>query len=111
LTYQIELTLQARRMLENISDRRVRQKIQERIDGLAQEPEKQGKPLAEELAGYRSLRAVGQRYRIIYSIKQQRVVVIVMAVGLRRQGSRSDIYQLAKKLVRLGLVEPPRKKK
>lgn len=34
-------------------------KIRGRIDGLAEEPEKQGKPLTGELAGYRSLRAAG----------------------------------------------------
>ena len=32
-------------MLEAIQDRRVRDKIRDRIDGLAEEPEKQGKPL------------------------------------------------------------------
>lgn len=109
MTYQIELTLQARQMLQDISDRRVQGKIRERIDGLAQEPEKQGKALFADLAGFRSLRAVGQRYRIIYQVQEARVVVFVMAVGLRKQGSNKDIYQLAKKLLRLGLVEQPRK--
>lgn len=97
-------------MLASILDRRVRQKIQKRIDALADEPEKQGKPLVEELEGYRSLRAVGQRYRVVYAVERERVIVYVMAVGLRRQGSRSDIYQLAKKMLRLGLLEVPGKK-
>ena len=110
MTYQIEFTLQARKMLNDISDRRVREKIRERIDGLTQEPEKQGKPLFANLAGFRSLRAVGQRYRIIYQVQEERVIVFVMAVGLRKEGSGRDIYQLAKKLLRLGLLEPPRKK-
>jgi mRNA interferase RelE/StbE len=111
LTYKIELTLQARRMLKDISDRRVREKIQKRIDDLAHEPEKQGKPLVDEMEGYRSLRAVGQRYRIIYSVQREEVIVYVMAVGLRKHGSKSDVYELAKKLIRLGLLEPPNKKK
>ena len=110
MTYQIELTLQARKMLKEISDRRVQEKIRERIDGLAQEPGKQGKPLFADLAGFRSLRAVGQRYRIIYQVQEDRVIVFVMAVGLRKQGSSKDIYQLAKRLLRLGLVEQIRKK-
>ena len=84
-------------------------KIQERIDDLTQEPAKQGKPLTADLASYRTVRAVGQRHRIIYRVEDERVVV--MAVGLRKQGSRKDIYQLAKKLLRLGLLEPPREKK
>ncbi len=109
MTYKIELTLQARRMLKDISERRVREKIQKRIDDLAQEPEKQGKPLVHEMEGYRSLRAVGQRYRIIYSVQREEVIVYVMAVGLRKHASKSDVYELAKKLIRLGLLEPPRR--
>lgn len=104
MTYQIEFTLQARKMLEEISDRRVREKIRERIDGLTQEPGKQGKPLFADLAGFRSLRTVGQRYRIIYQVQEARVIVVVLAVGLRRQGSRSDIYQLARKLLKGGAL-------
>lgn len=91
-------------MLEKIQDRRVREKIRDRIDGLAEEPEKQGKPLTGELAGYRSLRAVGQRYRIIYRIEDGRVLVLVMALGIRKEGSGKDVYALARKLLRLRLL-------
>lgn len=91
-------------MLEKIQDRRVRDKIRDRIDGLAEEPEKQGKPLTGELTGYRSLRAVGQRYRIIYRIEEGKVLVLVMALGIRKEGSGKDIYVLAQKLLRLRLL-------
>ena len=91
-------------MLEDIQDRRVREKIRDRIDGLAEEPEKQGKPLTGELTGYRSLRAVGQRYRIIYRIEEGKVLVLVMALGIRKEGSGKDIYVLAQKLLRLRLL-------
>jgi mRNA interferase RelE/StbE len=67
--------------------------------------------LTADLTGYRSLRAVGQRYRIIYQVQEERIIVVVVAVGLRKHGSGKDIYQLAKKLLRLGLLGPPRKKK
>jgi mRNA interferase RelE/StbE len=93
-------------MLESISDERVRRKIIERVKQLSIEPDNQGKALLEELAGFRSIRAVGQRYRIIYRIKKQQVVVLVMAVGLRKQGSAKDVYTLAKKLIKLRLLEP-----
>lgn len=69
-------------MLEAIQDRRIREKIRDRIDGLVEEPEKQGKPLTGELAGFRSLRAVGQRYRIIYRLEEGKVLVLVMAMGI-----------------------------
>ena len=98
------MTPHARVMLEAIQDRRVRDKIRDRIDGLAEEPEKQGKPLTGELTGYRSLRAVGQRYRIIYRIEEGKVLVLVMVLGIRKEGSGKDIYVLAQKLLRLRLL-------
>ncbi len=91
-------------MLEAIQDRRIREKLYSRAEALSEEPEKQGKPLTEELAGYRSLRAVGQRYRIIYRIEENRVLVLVVALGIRKRGSKSDVYVLARKLLRLRLV-------
>ena len=91
-------------MLEAIQDRRVRDKIRDRIDGIAEEPEKQGKPLTGELTGYRSLRAVGQRYRVIYRIEEGKVLVLVMDLGIRKEGSGKDIYVLAQKLLRLRLL-------
>jgi len=102
--WQVGLTPHARVMLETIQDRRVRDKIRDRIDGLAEEPEKQGKPLTGELTGYRSLRAVGQRYRIIYRIEEGKVLVLVMALGIQKEGSGKDIYMLAQKLLRLRLL-------
>lgn len=60
-----------------------------------------------ELAGYRSVRAVGQRYRVIYRLEEDRVLVLVVAVGIRRQGAKSDVYELARKLFRLRLLAPP----
>ena len=90
--------------MEAIQDRRVRDKIRDRIDGIAEEPEKQGKPLTGELTGYRSLRAVGQRYRVIYRIEEGKVLVLVMDLGIRKEGSGKDIYMLAQKLLRLRLL-------
>ena len=79
-------------------------KIRDRIDGLASDPESQGKPLTGELLGYRSLRAVGQRYRIIYRVERTRILVLIVVVGIRKEGDRADVYRLAQKLIRLKLV-------
>jgi mRNA interferase RelE/StbE len=94
-------------MLEDIQDRRVQEKIRDRINGLVDEPEKQGKLLTGKLTGYRSLRAVGQRYRIIYRVEEDRVLVLVVAIGIRKEGNQKDIYSLARKILRLRLLEPP----
>lgn len=106
MTYKIVIAPAALKMLKAVSDRRVRDLIVERIDELAEEPEKQGKPLVGELSGYRSLRAAGQRYRIVYRVVNDKITVYVVAVGIRKEESSGDIYNLAKKLIRLRLLNP-----
>lgn len=106
MTYKIIIAPTALKMLKAVSDRRVRGLIVQRIDELAEEPEKQGKPLVGELSGYRSLRAAGQRYRIVYRVVNDKITVHVVAVGIRKEGSSGDIYNLAKKLIRLRLFNP-----
>jgi mRNA interferase RelE/StbE len=105
VSYSIIVRASAIAMLKTISDRRIREKIDQKINGLANEPEKQGKELGGELEGYRSVRAVGQRYRIIYRIDGENVVVIVVALGIRKEGDKKDVYKLAQRLFKLGLLE------
>lgn len=56
------------------------------------DPDKIGKPLTGELTGFRSIRAVSQRYRILYRVIEGRAIVYVVAVGVHREGSRCDVY-------------------
>jgi len=94
----------ALKLLSDIFDRRIREKTGAVIDRLAEDPEKQGKALLGELTGFRSIRAVGQRYRIIYQIRGNDIVAVIVAVGISRDGAKDDIYNLAKKLFRLRLL-------
>ncbi len=91
-------------MIEAIPDRRVREKLAKVINSLSSDPELRGKPLDDGLSGYRSVRAVGQRYRIIYRLERSAVIVVIVAAGIRKEGSREDIYRVAAKLIRLGLL-------
>ncbi len=62
--------------------------IEERIaEG---EPDKLGKPLSGELAGFRRIRT-GQT-RIVYRVDGTRIEVLIIAVGMRRD---NEIYDLA----------------
>lgn len=97
--YEIELTPLALEMLANVKDRRQQQALSDRIEQLKTDPEKQGKPLVEKLKGYRSVRAVGQRYRIIYKVELDKVVVLVVGIGLRKEGDRGDIYTVMQRLL------------
>ena len=98
MTWQVLITPSALEMLRRVTDQRVRKQISEAIGGLSEDPEKKGKPLLGELAGYRSMRAAGQKYRVIYRIEKEQVIVVVVAVGRRKEGDRKDIYSLARKL-------------
>ncbi len=95
----------AEKLLAEISDRRIRESIARRITQLEDEPEKQGKPMEKEFSGYRSIRAVGQRYRIIYKVEEERVVVLIVALGIRREGDKKDVYERAKRLKQSGFFD------
>ena len=51
------------------------------------------------MIGYRSIRAVGQRYRIIYRIEQDQVLVLMVGIGRRKEGNKKDIYEVTKRLL------------
>ena len=106
MSYQVQFSAHAVEILNGIGDRRIRLHILQRAARLSEEPDKQGRPLNGELSGYRSVRAAGQRYRIIYRIDRGRIQVVVIAAALRRDGDRRDFYALAQRLVRLGLTLP-----
>jgi len=105
VTYTVEFNEAAKKQLSAIRDKRICAKIIERAEALASDPEKQGKELGGDLEGYRSVRAVGQRYRIIYRIDGENVVVVVVALGIRKEGDKKDVYKLAQRLFKLGLLE------
>ena len=102
--YAVKWTETATKLLEAVSDKRVQRSIYARAGQLAHSPEDQGKPLVSELAGFRSVRTVGQKYRIVYRVDRQDVVVAVVAVGRRKHGDAVDIYALAQKLLKQGLI-------
>jgi len=95
----------AKKQLASIRDQRVQAGLRTSLRRLEYEPEEQGKPLVDELIGYRSLRAVGQRYRILYKVDANKVIVYVVTLGIRKEGDKKDVYALAKKLARLGLLD------
>ncbi len=104
MKYSIKVTDLAKQMLGEILDKRIREEIAKRIDKLADEPNLQGKPLKGMLAGYRSIRAVGQRYRIVYKVLDNNFVVYVIGAGIRKEGGKDDIYTRLQKLLKRGFA-------
>jgi mRNA interferase RelE/StbE len=101
MRYRVVLTGQAKQLLTGIQDRQEQGIILTRLEQLAESPEQQGKPLQGGLTGYRSIRAIGQRYRIIYQVLEAQVLVIVLAIGRRKAGDRQDVYELASNLMQI----------
>ena len=89
--YTIKLTQIAAEFITKL-DGKSQQQIMEKIEVLKEYPLKVGKPLKGNLQDYRSIRSVGQRYRIIYQVKETEVEVIVVAVGIRRDGNKKMTF-------------------
>jgi mRNA interferase RelE/StbE len=100
--FAITWTETALKLVEAIPDQRIRRLITQRAEQLKRSPEQQGKALIGELAGFRSIRAVGQRYRIVYRVERREVTILIVAAGRRRD--KTDVYELARKLLRQGLL-------
>jgi len=88
--YAILFTRQAKKQIEKL-DPSFRKVIARAIKSLSANPIK-GKPLAYDLAGLYSLRT--SDYRVIYRIKEKELLIVVVAVGHRR-----EIYRNLKKLL------------
>lgn len=102
--YTIKLTQIAAEFIAKL-DNKSQQQVLQKIEVLKQYPLKVSKPLKGNLQDYRSIRAVGQRYRIIYQVKENEIEVIIVAVGIRRDGDKKrDIYELMKKYLKIGLL-------
>ena len=80
--YNILIKPSAVKEIEAISPKRDRQRIVNSISKLAENPRPPG---CEKLSGQDKYRIRQGRYRIVYSIKDQDLVVYVVTVGHRKQ--------------------------
>jgi mRNA interferase RelE/StbE len=104
LGYKLLITDTCFDLIDKISDKKIQRVILNRIERLSDEPTKQGKMLVKKLSGFRSIHAAG-RYRIIYKVDKQTVIIYILAAGIRKQGEKKDIYKITKKLLNAGLLD------
>lgn len=81
MKWRILLTPTALKLLAEISDRRIREKIGAVIKRLAEEPEKQGKALLGELSG---LRSISRRVCYLSSRQIQSFTLTISCSGARQ---------------------------
>ncbi len=101
--YSIKLTEIATEALRSI-DSKTRSQILSKIEQLKEEPLLLGKALVGPLKEFRSVRAAGQRYRIIFKVLDEQIIVVIVAVGMRKSGDKKDIYELMKKYIKVGIL-------
>jgi len=82
-TYTVQLTLVAERDLKKIKDETTRRRIAKAIDSLHTNPRPEG---AVALQGDRAiLRLRVGDYRILYTVKDKALLVLVIRIGNRRE--------------------------
>ena len=96
--------------------KKVRQGLLAKAENLrkCKDPRVAHKPLLGPLEGY--YRITYARYRAVYSVEEDELAsgevlvyirVRFVAVGIRKERDRRDIYQIAEKMVGLGLIDLP----
>ena len=83
--YSIEIKRSAAREIDAISNTKQRRQVVSRIARLANDPRPQG---SQKLSGKEAYRIRQGSYRVIYTIEVDRLVVVVVKVGPRR-----DVYR------------------
>lgn len=99
MNFRVLLTKEAEEKLAAVRNPVILEQLIKRIDSLQSNPEA-GKPLRGVLAGYWSLRASRNRYRIIYRIVKEKSSVVVITVGLRKGKDFSDVYKSLERIVK-----------
>ncbi len=79
--------------------------IRDLILDLAFEPKKKGEPLRGKLRGLHSLHY--SRFRIIYRVQNDALMVLVVAAGWHESDSRKDVYALIEKALEAGMIDLP----
>jgi mRNA interferase RelE/StbE len=88
--YTVKYTKEAKKNIEKL-DQSIKQVIKKAIESLSSNPYR-GKPLVYELSGLFSFRT--SDYRIIYRIREEEILIIIIAVGHRK-----EIYKKLRKLL------------
>ena len=90
MTWEVVYTLTAKAAIRKL-DPGTRNKVRAAVDELSKDPLR-GKPLSFTLKGLRSWR--NGDWRIIYRAEAEKVVVVVVTVGHRR-----DVYERVRRLL------------
>ncbi len=98
MAYTVNTKRSARKAIDKIPQRKARLRVEDAVEGLAEDPRPpKSKQLRGKYAIYRCIDvgAVGGEYRIIYEVRDDELVVVVVIVG-----QREGVYEFLKRLER-----------
>ena len=85
VSYKVEFKRSAAREIEAIANKKLRRQIVSRIAGLASDPRPAG---CQKLSGQEAYRIRQAAYRIVYTIEDDTLIVVVV-----KKGHRRDVYR------------------
>lgn len=106
MQYRVELTNEATESLRQVGKKYGKKSyevLRKLIEELSSEPDKKGEALRGWLKGLHSLHY--SRFRVIYKIKSDDEVVIVVTSGYHASGTRNDIYALLERMIKNGAID------
>lgn len=93
MAYTLRTKRSARKAIDKIHAPKARGRVEDAIEALAEEPCPPGsKQLQGKHSAYRRIE-VGREYRVIYEVREEELVVLVVVVG-----QREGVYELLKRL-------------
>lgn len=93
MAYTLRTKRSARKAIDKIPQPKARGRVEDAIEALAEEPCPPGnKQLQGKHPAYRRIE-VGREYRVIYEVREEELVVLVVVVG-----QREGVYELLKRL-------------
>ena len=96
MAYTVNTKRSARKAIDKIPQRKSRKRVEDAIEDLAQEPRPpNSKKLQGKYSTYRRIDVVGVggEYRIIYEVRDEELVVVVVIVA-----QREGVYEILKRL-------------
>jgi mRNA interferase RelE/StbE len=92
VAYRVDIKRSARKAIDRIPQRKARRRVEDRIEALAQDPRPpESRQLRGELGVYRRVREGS--YRIVYEVRDEELVVLVVLVG-----QREGVYDLLRRM-------------
>ena len=84
--YRVRIKPSAKKELLAVRTKKDRQRIVQRIQGLSENPRP---PLCQKLSGHDRYRLRQGQYRIVYEIRDDELVVVIIQIGHRREVYRA----------------------